>query len=130
MQSGYNTSTPAQFALQLPGTVNDFAWAGTKLVVAGSFDHVGGSSGLQSKNFAIYDQSQQIWLDVEGGVDNTVQSVVITGNNVFAMGSFQKCGASAQSCNFVARFDLGAMKWYPMNQGLSGQPSSIFSYNG
>lgn len=107
----------------LPGaddTVNAVAFDGSgNLYIGGNFITVG---SVVARRIAKWDGNN--WSDLDGGLNGSVNAIAISGNNVYAGGSFTTAedgnltNGIVISVNRVARWD--GNDWQPLDVGVGG----------
>ena len=90
-----------------------------RLVVAGSFERVGGLAGVDARNLAAWDGTS--WYDIAGGTDQQINAVASLRGDVdsslFVGGEFSEAGGVA-----AARIAMltSESEWLSLGTGLSG----------
>jgi len=86
-----------------------------KLYVGGTFTSVGSiDSSINANHIAEYDIENNSWNDMDGGLNNIVQSIFYDENNecVYVGGTFTHSFEKNIQLNHIARYDLKESKWY------------------
>ena len=113
-------------------TVNAIAVAGGELFVGGDFTSAG---GIPANRIARFDRAGRRWtsLGVAGrnGTNGSVKSLVVSGTNLYAGGSFSGVAGGPLAAIGVARFDLSTSIWWPLSQtGPNAPVDAIFLHQG
>lgn len=93
------------------GSVGALATDGNFLYVGGSFTqaNIGGST-VNVSNLARFSLSTSAWQNVGSGVNGSVNSLAISGTNLFVGGSFNLAGSSTLTQG-IARLNLSNSSW-------------------
>ena len=86
-----------------------------KLYVGGTFTSVGSiSNSINANHIAEYDIENNSWNDMDGGLNNIVQSIFYDASNecVYVGGTFTHSFENNIQLNHIARYDLKESKWY------------------
>jgi len=97
--------------------------------VGGYFISVQGVTGalIAVSNMAYYDEEQDIWNELEGGCDNSVNGIAMSGSYyIYVSGLFSSCGSGSNSIssNNLALFDAAHMPKVNGEVRLTVQASS------
>ena len=87
------------------------------LYVGGTFTSVGeNETSLDAHHIASYNLTTHKWDDMEGGVNNVVQSIYfdIKSYSLFIGGTFTNTYEDDRTLNCIARFDLKTSKWHSL----------------
>lgn len=110
--------------------VSGVAASGTNVFVTGEFSRTFNSSVLNLNRVARFDTTANTWSAVaDNGLNGTVQSLAVSGNDMFVGGFFsQTFGGATTGLNFVARYNIGSNTWSPLTgNGLNDSAKlSIF----
>ena len=85
-----------------------------KLYVGGTFTSVGSiDASINANHIAEYDIENNSWNDMDGGLNNIVQSIFYDANNecVYVGGTFTHSFENNIQLNHIARYDLRESKW-------------------
>jgi N-acetylneuraminic acid mutarotase len=85
-----------------------------KLYVGGTFTSVGSiDASINANHIAEYDMENNSWNDMDGGLNNIVQSIFYDANNecVYVGGTFTHSFENNIQLNHIARYDLRESKW-------------------
>ncbi len=93
--------------------VSAVAISGTSLFVTGEFSRTTTSSVLNLNRVARFNTSTNTWSPVaDNGLNGTVYSLAISGNDMFVGGFFsQTFGGATTGLNFVARYNIATNTW-------------------
>ena len=94
------------YAIAAPG--------GDTLIVGGSFSTAGGSS---ASNIACWDGSS--WSAMGSGTNAAVKSIAVSGNTIYAGGSFTSPGA------YIAKWSRSGSSWSQLGTGTNGYVNTI-----
>ena len=86
-----------------------------KLYVGGTFTSVGSvDDAINANHIAEYDIEKNSWNDMDGGLNNIVQSIFYDANNecVYVGGTFTHSFENNIQLNHIARYDLKESKWH------------------
>ena len=115
----YNLKTDSWSSLGggLQGYCNAIAYDCTKnrLYVGGTFTSVGAfDASINANHIAEYDIEKNAWNDMDGGLNNIVQSIFYDSINdcVYVGGTFTHSFENNIQLNHIARYDLNEAKWY------------------
>ncbi|MCC7437076.1 MAG: T9SS type A sorting domain-containing protein [Armatimonadetes bacterium] len=89
-----------------------------KIIIGGVLKKTG---NIPVKNIAMWDPSTGEWSDMGGGANDTVFSVLVYQNNVYAAGAFSEIGGIR--ANRIARWD--GKQWHPLGLGIQGSSGVI-----
>lgn len=101
----------------LQGYCNAITYDSTKnkLYVGGTFTSVGSiDAAINANHIAEYDIDNNLWNDMDGGLNNIVQSIFYDANNecVYVGGTFTHSFENNIQLNHIARYDLKESKWH------------------
>ena len=116
--AGYNLKSDSWSSLGggLQGYCNAITYDSNKnkLYVGGTFTSVGTvESSINANHIAEYDIATNTWNDMDGGLNNIVQSIFYDGNNacIYVGGTFTHTFEKNIQLNHIARYDLKESKW-------------------
>lgn len=116
--AGYNLKTDSWTSLGggLQGYCNAITYDSNKnkLYVGGTFTSVGTvESSMNANHVAEYDIANNTWNDMDGGLNNIVQSIFYDGTDecVYVGGTFTHSFENNIQLNHIARYDLKLSKW-------------------
>jgi hypothetical protein len=116
--AGYNIKTDTWNSLGggLQGYCNAITYDNHKhkLYVGGTFTSVGTvESTINANHIAEFDIASNTWNDMDGGLNNIVQSIFYDGNNecIYVGGTFTHSFENNIQLNHIAKYDLKESKW-------------------
>jgi hypothetical protein len=98
--------------------------AKNKLYVGGTFTSVGSiDASINANHIAEYDIGENSWNDMDGGLNNIVQSIFYDANNecIYVGGTFTHTFENNIQLNHIARYDLKESKWYCLENHFSNK---------
>jgi len=127
----WNGSAWQSMSYGVNGAVYAVAVSGSSVYVGGNFDRLCSnaacSTGNSANNIAIWNGAS--WASVGSGLDDTVEDIAISGNNVYVVGWFSEaCGNTA--CNSGNIIVNHAARWFgntwtPIGYGVSQDVRTI-----
>jgi hypothetical protein len=109
------------------GDVQALAVSGSNLFVGGSFSQVCGNTACNSGNLTVNNIAQwngSDWSALGSGVDNPINALVVSGNNLYAGGAFDAvCGnAACNSGNLIVNYVAlwSGNNWFALGNGVKG----------
>ena len=134
----YHLETNQWYSLSggLQGYCNALALDEThqSLYVGGTFTSAGEpSKSIDAHHIARYDTENGIWDNMDGGVNNVVQSIYYDAKNnlVYTGGSFTNTYENGLELNYIAKYDPEQKKWsalenyFPNSNQKSDEPNPI-----
>ena len=111
----------------LNNSVHALAISGNNLFVGGNFTQTIGGTPTNLNRIARYNIAANTWSALTGGVmdgnglNNSVQALTISGNNLFVGGNFtQTVGGATTTLNRIARYNTSTNVWSALaNNGLN-----------
>ncbi|MGB5014547.1 MAG: carboxypeptidase-like regulatory domain-containing protein, partial [Pyrinomonadaceae bacterium] len=111
----------------LNGTVTGLAISGNNLYVGGAFTATADGMVTGLNRIARYDLTTNTWFPLtNGGLNNEVASLVISGGNLYAGGSFIRTfDGTVLNLNRIARYNLTTNIWSPV--AFNGVNDAVFT---
>lgn len=96
--------------------VSGVAISGSNLFVTGDFSRTTTSSVINLNRIARFNTSTNVWSPLtDNGLNGTVVSLAVAGNDLFAGGFFsQTFGGATTNLNFIARYNIATNTWSPL----------------
>ncbi|MGB2751432.1 MAG: carboxypeptidase regulatory-like domain-containing protein [Pyrinomonadaceae bacterium] len=96
--------------------VSGVAISGSNLFVTGDFSRTTTSSVINLNRIARFNTTTNVWTPLaDNGLNGTVVSLAVSGNDLFAGGFFsQTFGGATTNLNFIARYNIATNIWSPL----------------
>lgn len=95
------------------------------LYVGGTFTNVGTTEkSIDAHHVAKYDMNTQKWDNMDGGLNNIVQSIFYDDTNdvVYVGGTFTQTFEDGMLLNYIAKYDPNTSKWHSLENHFSHAP--------
>lgn len=112
-------------------SINDFAFMGNQLFVAGAFTKIG---GVDAVNAAVLDMDTMAWSALGSGLAGSIYGgsaatcVLVSGTDVYFGGSFATAGGL--TANGIAKWDSVGGSWSVMSVGFNRPVQDIVEFGG